>query len=216
MLLYRGFFELFIFLFFLLSKEVLFYGEERLITVCYLFLFFLGFFNLYQGVVNDFNARANSIKDELDLYFKNIIETLVNTKAFIKSSFDIFFNFLVLYKAIMNEFSFYFLHHYNFSNFKHFLINYRSLKVLESTESFYKNVRNSLVKAHNPKFLYSEFVKEQYNMDVVSVNYNEMEALLNKHISSKLEKPSLKSQDSYIFDVSALDLSSVSHSYFNK
>lgn len=185
MLLYRGIVELSIFIGLLLSKELLFYGEERLIAVCYLYLFFLGFFNLYQGVVNDFSARANAIKEELDSYFYNIIETLLNTRKFIKVSFDIFYNFLVLYRALLAESNFYFLYHYNSSNLKRFLINYKALTMLENTNKFFWDIKSFLVKTHSTKFLSSEFARDHYNIDLKVNNYNKLHALLSKHIAIK-------------------------------
>jgi hypothetical protein len=185
MLLYRGYFELFIFLFFLLSKEILFYGEERLITVCYLFLFFVGFFNLYEGINNDFNSRAKSIKDELDIYFYSIISTLNNTKRFIKVSLEIFFNLLILYKSIINEFSFYFLYYYNFSDFKRFVISYRATKLLNLTNLFFTNVKKTLMKKHNTAFLYNEFAKSYYGVMSINNYNNQVLGLINKVINEK-------------------------------
>ncbi len=137
MLLYKGIFELSIFSFFLLSKEILFYGEERLITVCYLFLLFVGFFNTYQGVINDFNERASSIKEELDNYYFNIINTIANTKKFIAQSVEIFNNLLLLYKSLISEFNFYFLYFSNKSNFKKFMLNYKASCILTNANSFF-------------------------------------------------------------------------------
>ncbi len=185
MLLYKGIFELSIFSFFLLSKEVLFYGEERLITVCYLFLFFVGFFNLYQGVINDFNERSNSIKEELDSYYFNIIQTIVNTKKFIKQSVEIFNNLLVLYKSLISEFNFYFLFFSNNSNFKKFILNYKANNVLSNANNFFWNVKHSLIKHHTTTFFLNEIASEQYGVSNKVNKANELIALINKQIELK-------------------------------
>lgn len=203
MLLYRGFFELFIFSFFLLSKEILFYGEERLIVVCYLFLLFLGFFNLSEGVAADFNSRAQAIKDELDQYFYTLINTLIQTKEFITLSYHMFLNILKLHNSMLDEFYFYFLFYYNNSEFKRFMINYNVKDILSNTNEFFWGVRNALIKKHTTKFLLNEY-KYSADKKLVNVNkYNLYLSLVNKQLSLKTSAKSSAKSAPYFLSVAS-------------
>lgn len=220
MLLFKGFFELFFIIFFLLSKEVLFYGEERLIACCYLFLLFVGFFVGYEGVNNDLNSRAKAIKDELDLYYYSIINSLVNTKKFLSLSCNVFYTFLNLYKAIMNEFSFYFLFFYNNSQLKKFLISYNANMVLQLTNEFYLNVRSVIIKKHNPSVLLNKFLKDYFpSVESKNLQHSYVDALLTKHINLKSSSlAGVKSADvlPYYLGSNGLNSKISEFNYFNK
>lgn len=82
------------FLFFLLSKEFLFYGEERLIVLSYLTLFTSLFFVLGGSLSSSFNHRADVLKAEFDSFFDSILVLLNQTKKLI-TDFS-FFNLKVL------------------------------------------------------------------------------------------------------------------------
>lgn len=217
MIIFKGFFELFFIIFFLLSKEVLFYGEERLIACCYLFLLFLGFFVGYEGINNDLNSRAKAIKDELDLYYYSIINSLLNTKKFLSLSCNVFYTFLNLYKAIMNEFSFYFLFYYNNSQFKKFLIKYNSKMVLQLTSEFYFNVRSVILKKQKPALLINKFLKDYFpTVESFDLSHSYVNSLLLKHINLKSPSVSGSVPGTYFLGSTGLNINGKEFNYFNK
>ena len=81
-------------LFFLISKEFLFYGEERLIVLSYLTLFTLLFFVLGSSLSESFQTRADVVKAEFKTFFESIIFLLLQTKTLIMN-FS-FFNLKIL------------------------------------------------------------------------------------------------------------------------
>lgn len=81
-------------MFFLISKEFLFYGEERLIVLSYLTLFTSLFFVLGSSLSSSFSQRTEALKAEFDLFFDSIITLLQQTKKLI-NNFS-FFNLKVL------------------------------------------------------------------------------------------------------------------------
>lgn len=105
-------------IFFLLSKEVLFYGEERLIVLSYLTLFVSLFFVLGGSMSSGFSERAVVLKSEFDSFFSSILVILHQTRVLIKNF--AFFNYKIikLFLSIYAELVFYFSVVANFSSLK--------------------------------------------------------------------------------------------------
>lgn len=124
------------FMFFLISKEFLFYGEERLIVLSYLTLFVMLFFTLSDSMVDSFNSRATALKAEFDDFFGSILLSLYKAKTLILN-FS-FFNLKVLrlFNSIFFEFIFYFSNSYVFSFAKLNFLKYKFNNFLTVSSSF--------------------------------------------------------------------------------
>lgn len=123
------------FLFFLISKEFLFYGEERLIVLSYLTLFVMLFFSLADSMVDSFNSRASALKQEFDTFFDIILSSLNNAKLLILNFSFFNLKILRLFNAIFFEFIFYFSNYSTFFFTKFNFLKYKFNNLL-STASF--------------------------------------------------------------------------------
>lgn len=143
------------FLFFLISKEFLFYGEERLIVLSYLTLFVMLFFALSGSMVESFNFRANALKVEFDVFFENILLNLKKAKALILN-FS-FFNLKVLrlFNAIFLEFVFYFSHYSTFFFTKSNFLKYKFTNFLSTSFVFVTQVNSIFYSKILPTFFNS-------------------------------------------------------------
>jgi hypothetical protein len=123
-------------MFFLISKEFLFYGEERLIVLSYLTLFVMLFFTLSDSMVDSFNSRAAALKVEFDGFFESILSSLNKAKSLILN-FS-FFNLKVLrlFNSIFFEFIFYFSNSFVFSFTKFNFLKYKFNNFLATSSAF--------------------------------------------------------------------------------
>jgi len=120
----------------LISKEILFAGEERLIVISYVFLFVTMYFFMFATISSDFEYRTNIIKEELDSLFVSIINTIVLTKKFILNSNFIYFRLIKLYKALLLEYYYNIYYHFNLSQFKLLFLNFKISQMLVSSLKF--------------------------------------------------------------------------------
>ena len=125
-----------LFMFFLISKEFIFYGEERLIVISYLSLFMILFFVLGTSLSSSFKHKSDLLKAEFDSFYNIILMMLNKTKTLVLS-FS-FFNLKItkLFIAIFNEFIYYFstIASFNFLKFNFFKLKF--LNMLEVSVNF--------------------------------------------------------------------------------
>jgi hypothetical protein len=144
-------------IFFLVTKEFVFFGEERLIVFSYLALF-LGLFYLFAGsMVVDFQARVNILKKEYDSFFSSILNFLFITKKALHNF--IYFNLLVknILIALFVELNTYFSASFNFNllhkNVRNIINSYTLNRSVELSTFFFNmffnkvmpNVSNSII-----------------------------------------------------------------------
>lgn len=139
-------------MFFLISKEFLFYGEERLIVLSYLTLFTSLFFVLGSSLSSSFSQRTEALKAEFDLFFDSIITLLQQTKKLI-NNFS-FFNLKVLrlFSSIWLEFAVYFANYSNYSWLKFNFVKFKFMAVLGSSSLFYTKLLNLFYSNVLPSF----------------------------------------------------------------
>ena len=140
-------------LFFLISKEVLFYGEERLIVLSYLTLFILLFFALGSGLSLSFKERADALKVEFDIYFASIISILRATKKLILNFGFFNLKLVRLCVSVFKELVYYYAIIANFSSFK---LNFFKLKItnlLHSSSTFFLDINTIINKQVFPRFI---------------------------------------------------------------
>lgn len=123
------------FLFFLISKEFLFYGEERLIVLSYLTLFVMLFFTLSDSMVDSFNSRATALKAEFDGFFESILLNLNKAKTLLLNFSFFNLKILRLFNAIFLEFVFYFSNRSTFFFTKFNFLKYNFNNVLSTSSS---------------------------------------------------------------------------------
>lgn len=140
-------------LFFLISKEFLFYGEERLIVLSYLTLFILLFFALGSSMSISFKERADALKSEFDSYFASIITILNSTKKLILNLGFFNLKLVRLCISVFKELVYYYVVISNFSVFK---LNFFKLKItnlLHSSSTFFVDINNLINKHVFPRFI---------------------------------------------------------------
>jgi hypothetical protein len=137
----------------LIGKEILFAGEERLIVISYVFLFVMMYFFMSAAISSDFEYRSNIIKEELELIFVSIINTIASTKKLILNSNFIYFRLIKLYKALLLEYYYNIYYHFNFSQFKMLFLNFKISQMLVSSLNFVSKL-NSAFRKHYILSLY--------------------------------------------------------------
>lgn len=140
-------------LFFLISKEFLFYGEERLIVLSYLTLFILLFFALGSSMSISFKERADALKFEFDSYFASIITILNSTRKLILNLGFFNLKLVRLCISVFKELVYYYVVISNFSVFK---LNFFKLKItnlLHSASIFFVDINNLINKHVFPRFI---------------------------------------------------------------
>lgn len=130
----------------LISKEVLFAGEERLIVISYMFLFVILYYFLSSAFTSDFEYRSSLIKEEIESILSLIIAVITSTRNLLLKSNYIYFRLIKLYRSLLLEYHYNIYYHFNYSNFKKLFLYYKITNMLHSSLSFVVTLNNTFLR----------------------------------------------------------------------
>lgn len=132
----------------LISKEVLFAGEERLIVISYMFLFVVLYYFLSSALTSDFEYRTNVIKEEIESILSLIISVITRTRNLLLKTNYIYFRLIKMYRSLLLEYHYNVYYHFNYSNFKKLFLYYKLTNMLESSLSFITQLNNAFIRSY--------------------------------------------------------------------